>query len=75
MDRPDTRACELLCRSFALIHLDKYEEALDYFDKALRVKKVFDWNFIFSEIEELLDELPDEIKNIIRIEFQYKFSK
>ena len=75
MDRPDTRACELLCRSFALIHLDKYEEALDYFDKALRVKKVFDWNFIFSEIEELLDELPDEMKSIIRIEFQYKFNK
>tara|TARA_A100000164_G_C21909517_1_gene774909 strand:- start:307 stop:1257 length:951 start_codon:yes stop_codon:yes gene_type:complete len=75
MDRPNTRACELLCRSFALSYLGKYDEALDYFDKALRVKKEFDWNFIFPEIRELLNELPIEMKNIIRIKFHYKFNK
>ena len=67
------RPAEELCRSFALSHLGKVDDALFYFDCYLRKRKYRD--FIYPEIEELLDELPNEMKNIIRVIYQYKFSK
>lgn len=67
------RPAEELCRSFALSHLGKVDDALFYFDCYLRKRKYRD--FIYPEIEELLYELPNEMKNIIRVIYQYKFSK
>ena len=67
------RPAEELCRSFALSHLGKIDDALFYFDCYLRKRKYRD--FIYPEIEELLYELPNEMKNIIRVIYQYKFSK
>ena len=75
MDLPDTRASELICRAFTLTHLDKYDKALEYIDMAFRLKPIFGWNFIFSEVGELIDKLPESIKNIIRIKYQHKFNK
>ena len=60
----DIRPGEALCRSFALSHLGKYDESLYYFEWFIKLKKYGD--FIFCEIEELLDELPNEMKNIIK---------
>ena len=67
------RPAEELCRSFALSHLGKIDDALFYFDCYLRKRKYRD--FIYPEIEELLYQLPNEMKNIIRVIYQYKFSK
>ena len=61
--------------AFTLTNLYKYDEALEYLDRAFRHKRVFGWNFIFSEINDLIDQFPVEMKNIIRIKYQYKFNK
>ncbi len=75
MDRPHIRIGEYICRAFTLTHLDKYEKALEYIDRAFRHKRIFGWNFIFSEIDDLIIEFPIEMKNIISIKYQYKFNK
>jgi len=68
----DIRPCEALCRAFTLSKLGKYDEALYYFRWFLNFKKY--GNLFLPEIEELIDELPVEMKTIIRIKFQYKFN-
>ena len=75
MDRPNIRIGEYICRAFTLTNLNKYDKALEYLDRAFRHKRVFGWNFIFSEINDLIDQFPVEMKNIIRIKYQYKFNK
>ena len=72
MDNLDIRPCEAFCRTFTLSKLGKYDEALYYFRWFLNFKKY--GNLFLPEIEELIDELPVEMKTIIRIKFQYKFN-
>lgn len=75
INRPNIRSGELICRAFTLTHLDKYDKALEYIDKAFRHKRVFGWDFAFSEINELINEFPVAMKNIIRIKYQFKFNE